>query len=125
MSKANALPEIRTLAAKHGFTEEPELFGKLVVFVSAEREERFALYHDEGAFDAAWWAAPTLWRMEVDKRAPGEYGKDGHSLVATAKRRAVGAGEVRPVLVANSSGLELGYMDLKRRIADPNWREKA
>lgn len=125
MSKATARTEIPTLAEKHGF-EMKHQHGGLVAYYSAERNEGFQLRCEGEEFDFATWHAPTEYVIVVDKRMPGQRSeRDGISLVADAKRRAVGMSEVRAEMRTSASGLDIGYLNIKRRIKDPNWREAA
>lgn len=123
MSKATALPEIAALAAKAGFEEQYRGSAVLACW-SADRVEGFQLICEGEAFDDALWFARTEFITVVDKRSPGEFGdRSGVSLGATAKRRAVGMGDVRAEMRTSVNGLPVGYLELKRRIKNENWRE--
>ena len=123
MAKANALPEITRLAERHGFKVVSEA-GSAIALAHHDRVEAFSLVCDaSGAFITASWHAKPRMRTVVDKRAPGEYGKEGRALASNAKRRSVGGDEVRAEPVAHPSGLDVGYNELKRRIRTPNWLE--
>lgn len=122
MSKATARTEIAALAERHGF-EVKHTHGALVAYYHRERNEGFQLSCDGDAFDIASWHAPTEYVTKVDRRKAGERGaRDGLSLVSDAKRRSVGMSEVRAEMRTNSRGMEIGYLDLKRRIRDKDWR---
>lgn len=126
MSLATAGEEIPKLALKHGW-ELKSTHKTTLSFFHHERVEGFSLcLGDDGiSFDHASWFAATEWVIVVDKRGPGERSaRDGLSLAPTGKRRAVGMGEVRPELRTSIKGLEIGYMAIKRRIKDADWRNK-
>lgn len=124
MSKATAFTEIPALALKNGFEPWGER-GSSVAFAHKSRVEAFTLHCDgTGAFDSASWHAASLFRIIVDRRDHGETGKDGRSLAANSKRRAIGMDEVRAEAIAREGGMSIGYLDLKRRVRDPEWREK-
>ena len=123
MSKAEARDEFAKLAEKAGFDVKHSHNG-LVAYFHHERNEGFQIIFDGEAFESATWHAPTKYVIVVDRRGPGEFGdRSGISLGSTTKRRAVGMGIVRPEMRTCTTGLEIGYMDLKRRIKNPNWRE--
>lgn len=126
MALKDAGEEIPALALKNGFRVSMKAgSGRIWAMAHTERREAFVLSVDESAgFVSANWFAETEYVTIVDKRAPGERGKEGRSLTANSKRRAVGMDEVRPMMVTSSSGLAIGYMDLKRRIRDADWRER-
>ena len=124
MSKATAGVEIPELAEKHGFHRTVSTANR-VGYVHPQRREAFLLDTEEGAFISATWHAPQVWKTVVDKRAPGERANDGGHLVGNNKRRHVGLSDVYPKAVTAPHGLIVGYLDIKRRIKDPDWKEKA
>lgn len=122
MSKATAKTEIAALGAKHGF-EVKHTHGTLVAYHHRERNEGFQLSCDGDAFDVASWHAPTEYFTKVDRRKDGERGdRSGLGLNADAKRRAMGMDAVRPEMRTSAHGMEIGYLDLKRRIKNKDWR---
>lgn len=123
MSKATAWSEVPELAEKHGFTRT-FLDGERTGFIHVDRAEAFILTAEDGAFDFASWHGRLKYVTVVEKRAPGERGQDGNHLTANAKRRPVGVGDVRPKMARSPMGMEVGYLELKRRIKDPDWLEK-
>lgn len=90
----------------------------------SERLEGFVLrVEPDGPFISATYYAKTEFRTIVEHRSPGEYGKRGESLGGNSKRRPVGMDDVRVDPVASPHGLDVGYLEIKRRIRSPEWRE--
>lgn len=130
MSLATAGAEIPKLAKEHGFERQvaPHVGDhRLDAMYSPERVEGFTLVTDEsGAFISASWHAPEEWRTRVDTRKPPEYSeRSGLSLAGTSSRRPAGLDEVHAELLTSPSGIEIGYMAIKRRIKNENWRSEA
>lgn len=123
MTKDNARPEFEKLAEAAGFVLKGQT-PTLSAYYHEERVEGFKLIFNGNAFDSATWHAPTEYVTVVDTRKPGERGKrDGLSLVADAKKRAVGMDEVHIDMQTSAHGMEVLYTELKRRIKNPGWRE--
>ena len=134
MTKATARIEFAPIIEKAGFVLRfthqsqpgppycvPHLL--MEVYFHAERNEGFKVYYNVDAFVDASWHAPTEYLTVVDRRKPGERGdRSGLGLNADAKRRAVGMSEVRAEMRTSVRGMEIGYLDLKRRIKNKDWR---
>lgn len=124
MSRATAGVEIPELALGAGFELKHETESS-VGFLHRARMEGFALHigEDGQEFVRASWHAPDEYVAIVDRRAPGEFGKEGRALAPNSKRRSVGMDDVRPELRTSMNGLDINYTELKKRIRNEGWRD--